>query len=126
RGDIEIAVVADQQTLIGIERIAVDRRREITWAGNVADVRLEILDFIENGGVIQETLLSAVVRIESRIERHALARAGIELPDDSIGEALEMATGAALPAFTGKAISQRVGAWNIIEIAARREKDLRP
>ena len=61
---------------------------------------------------------------ESGVERHALARAGVELPNHAIGQSFEMTTAAALPPLLREPVPQRVGSRNGIEIAARREKHL--
>src|SRR2546425_10673587 len=75
--------------------------------------------------VVQEALLGAIVRTERRIQRHALARAGVELPDDAISQALEVATGAGLPAHCREPVAQGISAGDGIEIPARGEKHLR-
>jgi len=111
--------------LVWIEWIAINRHGEVAGAGDVADVGFEILDFVEDGRVIEEALLRAIVRTEGGVERDAFARAGAELPDHAVGKSLEVTTGAILPALAGEAVAQRIGARDRIEVAARGEKHFR-
>jgi len=83
--DIQVSGIADQQAMIRIEGVAIDRGGEVAWAGDVSDVGFEILDLVENGRVIQQSLLSAVEGIKGGIQGNAFARAGGELPDYAIG-----------------------------------------
>ena len=73
------------------------RGRQVARSGDVPDVQLEILDFIEDRRIVQHALLGPVLRVEAGMERDALARSRVELPDDPIGQALEMAACATLP-----------------------------
>src|SRR5216117_633592 len=59
------------------------------------------------------------------MERHALARAGTKLPDYTVGQPFEVATGAALPTLARKPVAKRVRAGNRVEVAARGEKHFR-
>jgi hypothetical protein len=43
--------------VIGIERVSIDRRGEVSGTRHVANVRLEILDLIEDRRVIEQALL---------------------------------------------------------------------
>src|SRR5206468_3099425 len=87
-------------------------------------VRLEILDFIEDRRIIEDALLGPVLRVEAGMERDALARSRVELPNDAIRQALEMATGAALPAFARQAVAQGIGAGYRVKVSARGKKHL--
>ncbi len=78
--------------------IAWNRRGKRAGARHVANVRLEVLDFVEDGRVVEDSLIVLVVGIEGPVERHRFARTGVEDPDDPIGEPFEVAAGAVLPA----------------------------
>ncbi len=111
--------------MVGIQGIAIDRRREVARAGDIANVGFEIFYLIKDRRIIQQPLLGSIVRVKARVERHTFARAGCELPNNAIGQSLEMATGTALPAFAGETVAQRVGAGDGIEITARGKKHFR-
>src|SRR5262249_15764622 len=95
---------------------------QISGTGNISNIGLEIFNFIEDRRIVQHSLLRAVLRIEAGVERDTLAGTGVELPNDSVGEALKMATTATLPTFAREPIVQGVGSWNDIEVAAGGEK----
>ena len=92
-------------------------------AGDVADVRLEVLDLVEDRRVVEDALAGPVARVERRVQRDRLARAGAELPDDAVGQALEVAARAALPALARQPLAARWAA-PIVEVAARGEEHL--
>ena len=75
------------------------RGREGPGARHVADVQLEVLDLVADRRVVQDPLVGPVVRVERRVERDRLARPVGERPDDAVGQALEVAARAVLPAL---------------------------
>ena len=90
-------------------RAAAARGRERPGARDVADVGLEVLDLVEDRRVVEDPLLVAVARVEAGVQRHRLARADAELPDDAVGQALEVAARAALPALAREPLGGRDG-----------------
>src|SRR5207253_8678439 len=97
RRDVEVSRITDEQPVIGVQRIAIDRSRQIARTRDIADIGFEVLNLIENSRIIQNALQRAIMGTESAVERHTLSRTGVELPNHSISEAFEVATAAALP-----------------------------
>jgi hypothetical protein len=134
RREVDVVIVADHEAVIAVEEAvsrgripARLRRRHVARAGNVADIRLEILHFIEDSRIVEELLLGTVPRVEASREIYGLARSGIELPDHAISPAVEMAAGAILPAVRGEPIFRRdIRPGRPPEVAARGEEHFRP
>ena len=70
-------------------------------------LQLEVLDLVVDRRVVEDLLLVAVARVEARVERQRLARPRAERPDDAVGQAVEVAARAALPALAREPVVGR-------------------